>query len=47
MKRDEIVLTLRRFKEANKDRYEIIRIGIFGSAGGQKSRSGLKMKRCG
>ncbi|MDL1957831.1 MAG: nucleotidyltransferase domain-containing protein [Deltaproteobacteria bacterium] len=32
MKRDEIVLSLRRFKEMNKDRYEIIRIGIFGSA---------------
>ena len=32
MKRDKIVLSLRRFKEMNKDRYEIIRIGIFGSA---------------
>ncbi|MBW1677813.1 MAG: nucleotidyltransferase domain-containing protein [Deltaproteobacteria bacterium] len=32
MNRDEIVLSLRRFKEMNKDRYEIIRIGIFGSA---------------
>ena len=32
MKRDEIILSLRRFKELNKDRYEIIRIGIFGSA---------------
>ncbi|MBN1841067.1 MAG: nucleotidyltransferase domain-containing protein [Deltaproteobacteria bacterium] len=32
MNRDEIVLSLRRFKEVNKDRYEIIRIGIFGSA---------------
>ena len=32
MKRDEIILSLRRFKEMNKDRYEIIRIGIFGSA---------------
>jgi predicted nucleotidyltransferase len=32
MKRDEIILNLRRFKEINKDRYKIIRIGIFGSA---------------
>ena len=32
MKREEVILTLRRFKEINKDRYEIIRIGIFGSA---------------
>ena len=32
MKRDEIIPTLRRFKELNKDRYEIIRIGVFGSA---------------
>ena len=32
MKRDEIMPTLRRFKELNKDRYEIIRIGVFGSA---------------
>ncbi len=32
MKRDEIIMSLRRFKEMNKDRYEIIRIGIFGSA---------------
>ena len=32
MKRDEIIMSLHRFKEMNKDRYEIIRIGIFGSA---------------
>lgn len=32
MNRDEIVVSLRRFKEMNKDRYQIIRIGIFGSA---------------
>ena len=32
MKRDEIIPTLRRFKEMNRDRYEIIRIGVFGSA---------------
>ena len=32
MKRDEIIMSLRWFKEMNKDRYEIIRIGIFGSA---------------
>ncbi|NVM21857.1 MAG: nucleotidyltransferase domain-containing protein [Desulfobacterales bacterium] len=32
MNRDEIVLSLRQFKEMNKDRYEIVKIGIFGSA---------------
>ena len=32
MNRDEIVVSLRRFKEMNKDRYQIIKIGIFGSA---------------
>jgi len=32
MDRDRIILTLRNFKEMNKDKYEIIRIGFFGSA---------------
>ncbi len=32
MKRDDIIITLRRFMKMNKDRYEIMRIGIFGSA---------------
>ncbi len=32
MKKDEIIPILRRFKEMNRDRYEIIRIGVFGSA---------------
>jgi len=32
MKRNEIIRTLRGFVEMNRDRYEIIRIGIFGSA---------------
>ena len=32
MKKDESIPTLRRFKEMNRDRYEIIRIGVFGSA---------------
>jgi predicted nucleotidyltransferase len=31
MNQDEIIAILRRFKEMNKDRYEIIRIGVFGS----------------
>jgi len=31
MNQDEIIAILRRFKETNKDRYEIIRIGVFGS----------------
>jgi predicted nucleotidyltransferase len=32
MKRNEIILSLRRFKERNQKKYRIIRIGIFGSA---------------
>jgi predicted nucleotidyltransferase len=32
MKRNEIIRTLRGFMDMNKDRYEIIRIGVFGSA---------------
>jgi hypothetical protein len=32
MERDEIIQTLRGFVEINRDKYEIIRIGVFGSA---------------
>jgi len=32
MKKNEIILSLRRFKEINQNKYRIIRIGIFGSA---------------
>ncbi|OGQ60459.1 MAG: nucleotidyltransferase [Deltaproteobacteria bacterium RIFCSPLOWO2_02_FULL_53_8] len=32
MKRDEVISYMRRFKEANKDKYKIVRLGIFGSA---------------
>ena len=32
MKRDDIILSLRRFKEMNQQKYNIIRIGLFGSA---------------
>ncbi|MBU2522350.1 MAG: nucleotidyltransferase domain-containing protein [Candidatus Methanoperedenaceae archaeon] len=32
MERNEIIRILRNFVEMNKDRYEIIRIGVFGSA---------------
>ncbi len=32
MERNEIIRTLRGFMDMNKDRYEIIRIGVFGSA---------------
>jgi predicted nucleotidyltransferase len=32
MNRNEIILALRRFKEKNRNKYRIIRIGIFGSA---------------
>ena len=32
MKRNEIIRTLSGFMDMNKDRYEIIRIGVFGSA---------------
>jgi len=32
MKRDEIILSLKRFKEMNQNKYNIIRIGLFGSS---------------
>ncbi|MFH1115460.1 MAG: nucleotidyltransferase domain-containing protein [Pseudomonadota bacterium] len=32
MKRDEVIRLLRRFKDMNKDKYQIVRLGIFGSA---------------
>jgi len=32
MERNEIIRTLRSFMDMNRERYEIIRIGIFGSA---------------
>ena len=32
MERDEIIQTLRGFVEINRDKYEIVRIGVFGSA---------------
>ncbi|MDD5452153.1 MAG: nucleotidyltransferase domain-containing protein [Desulfovibrionales bacterium] len=32
MERDEIIQTLRGFVEMNRDKYEIKRIGVFGSA---------------
>lgn len=32
MKKDDIMLSLRRFKEMNQHKYNIIRIGLFGSA---------------
>jgi len=32
MKRDDVILSLRRFKEMNQQKYNIIRIGLFGSA---------------
>jgi predicted nucleotidyltransferase len=32
MERDEIIQILRGFVEINRDKYEIIRIGVFGSA---------------
>ena len=32
MKRDEIILVLRKFKEMNPKKYSIIKIGVFGSA---------------
>jgi uncharacterized protein len=32
MKRDEIIPFLRRFKDINKDKYHIVKLGIFGSA---------------
>jgi len=32
MDKDKIIESLQRFKEINKDKYEIVRIGFFGSA---------------
>ena len=32
MNRDDIILSLRRFKEMNRNKYSIIKIGLFGSA---------------
>ena len=32
MNRDDILISLRRFKETNQRKYNIIRIGLFGSA---------------
>ncbi|MEA3358655.1 MAG: nucleotidyltransferase domain-containing protein [Thermodesulfobacteriota bacterium] len=32
MKRDDVILSLRRFKKINQRKYNIIRIGLFGSA---------------
>ena len=32
MKRDDIILSLHRFKEINQQKYNIIRIGLFGSS---------------
>lgn len=32
MSRDEIIHFLRRFKESNREKYHIIKIGLFGSA---------------
>jgi len=32
MKREEIILSLKRFKEMNQHKYDIIRIGLFGSS---------------
>ncbi len=32
MNKHDIILTLRKFKEANKSKYSIIKLGLFGSA---------------
>jgi uncharacterized protein len=32
VKRDEVISCLRRFKDSNEDKYQIVRLGIFGSA---------------
>ena len=32
MKRDDIILSLKRFKEMNQNKYSIVRLGLFGSA---------------
>ena len=38
MKRNDIILSLRRFKEINQQKYNIIRIGLFGSAARDSTR---------
>lgn len=32
MKKEEIINSLRHFKELNRERYQIVRLGLFGSA---------------
>ena len=38
MKKNDIILSLRRFKEINQQKYNIIRIGLFGSAARDSTR---------
>ena len=40
MKRDEVISRIRRFKEMNKDKYRIVRLGIFGSAARDRMTEG-------
>ena len=40
MKRDELIRYLRRFKESNKDKYQIIRLGLFGSTARDSAKEG-------
>ncbi len=43
MERDDIIITLRRFIKMNRERYNIIKIGFFGSAarGGMDDQSDI------
>lgn len=38
MNRNDVVLSLRKFKEVNKEKYSIVKIGLFGSAVRNESR---------
>lgn len=40
MKKDEVLSYMRRFKELNKDKYRIVRLGIFGSAARDRMTEG-------
>ena len=42
--KNEIIRTLRGFLEMNRDRYEIIRIGVFGSAAKDSMNAFLKKR---
>lgn len=40
MKKEDIIAALRRFKEVNREKYQILTIGIFGSVARNEMRDG-------